>query len=122
MAMTTLIWHALVAGSWKISLVGIGAAMVVNGAYYAAYLAMDRLLLASSVTHEMVPPSFLHLIVIGMVVIGFLGVFALQTAASSLARSPVIRALYVHAANGFYCDIPARQITARIWGLTTPVP
>lgn len=122
MAMTTLIWHALVAGSWKIFLVGIGAAMVVNGAYYAAYLAMDRLLLTSSVAHEVVPPSFLDLLVIGMVVIGFLGVFAIQIAASSLARSPAIRALYVHASNGFYCDIPARQITARIWGLTTPVP
>jgi len=35
---------------------------------------------------------------------------------------PLVRSLYVHAANGLYCDIPARRITARFWGLTTPVP
>jgi len=49
-------------------------------------------------------------------------VFAIQVAASWLARLPMVRALYVHASNGFYCDIPARQITARVWGLETPVP
>jgi hypothetical protein len=57
-----------------------------------------------------------------IVVVGFLGVFAIQSAGTTLARLPVVRSLYVHAANGLYCDIPARRITARVWGLTTPVP
>jgi hypothetical protein len=30
--------------------------------------------------------------------------------------------LYVHATNGFYLDIPARRVTAWVWGGTAPTP
>jgi NAD(P)H-quinone oxidoreductase subunit 5 len=68
------------------------------------------------------PTSAFHIAVSGLVAIGFLAVFAIQATATNLARLPTIRSLYVHAANGFYCDIPARRLTARVWGLTAPVP
>ena len=121
-ALTTLIWHGLLAGSWRLAVATIlgGAAVAVT--YTLACLGIERLLLASSVAHAVVPPTMLDLAVSGLVVVGFLGVFAIQAAAATLARVPFIRALHVHASNGFYCDIPARQLTARVWGLSAPVP
>jgi NAD(P)H-quinone oxidoreductase subunit 5 len=121
-ALTTLVWQALLSGSWKLAAGGIAGGLVVSLAYVAAYLGVDAILQRSAVAHAVLPTSVFDLAVSGLVVIGFLGVFAIQAAATRLARLPGIRALHVHAANGFYCDIPARQLTARVWGLTTPVP
>jgi NAD(P)H-quinone oxidoreductase subunit 5 len=121
-ALTTLVWQALLSGSWKLAAGGIAGGLVVSLAYVAAYLGADAILQRSAVAHAVLPTSVFDLAVSGLVVIGFLGVFAIQAAATRLARLPGIRALHVHAANGFYCDIPARQLTARVWGLTTPVP
>lgn len=121
-ALTTLVWQALLSGSWKLAAGGIAGGLVVSLAYVAAYLGVDAILQRSAVAHAVLPTSVFDLAVSGLVVIGFLGVFAIQAAATTLARLPGIRALHVHAANGFYCDIPARQLTARVWGLTTPVP
>lgn len=121
-ALTTLVWQGLLAGSWRLTAATIlgGAAVAVT--YTMACVGIERLLRASSVAHAVVPPSTLDLAVSGLVVLGFLGVFAIQAAATTLARVPFIRALHVHASNGFYCDIPARQLTARIYGLSAPVP
>ena len=121
-AVTTLVWHGLVSGSVRLALASVAAGGFVTGAYVASFLAFDRLLAVSSVARDGLPPSSVDVFVSGLVVVGFLGVFAIQTAASSLARLPAARALYVHAANGFYFDIPARRLTARVWGLTAPVP
>jgi NAD(P)H-quinone oxidoreductase subunit 5 len=120
-ALTHLVWQALTAGAWRLAIQGILAGAVVSCGYFAAYLLIDRLL-ASSVSHQLVPPSALDAAVMGIVAAGFIGVFVLQALAGSLSHRPVIRSLYVHAANGFYFDIPARQLTARVWGRTTPVP
>jgi NAD(P)H-quinone oxidoreductase subunit 5 len=122
MALTTLVWQALLSGSWKLAAGGIAGGLVVSLAYVAAYLGVDAILHGSAVAQAVLPTSVFDLAVSALVVIGFLGVFAIQAAATTLARLPAIRALHVHAANGFYCDIPARQLTARVWGLTTPVP
>lgn len=122
LALTTLIWHGLIARSWRLAVTSILAAAAVAIAYTTACLGIERLLLASSVAHTIVPPSTLDLVVSGLVVGGFLSVFAIQTATTALARVPFIRSLHVHASNGFYCDIPARWITARVWGLSAPVP
>ena len=121
-ALTTLIWHGLLAGSWRLAAAAIIGGATAAIAYTAACLGIERLLLASSVAHAIMPPSTLDLVVSGLVVAGFLFVFAIQAAAAALARVSFIRALHVHASNGFYCDIPARQITARVWGLSAPVP
>jgi NAD(P)H-quinone oxidoreductase subunit 5 len=121
-ALTTLVWQALLSGSWKLAAGGIAGGLVVSLAYVGAYLGVDEILQRSAVAHAVLPTSVFDIAVSGLVVVGFLGVFAIQAATPSLARLPAIRALHVHAANGFYCDIPARRITARVWGLTTPVP
>jgi NAD(P)H-quinone oxidoreductase subunit 5 len=121
-AVTTLVWHGLVSGSVKLALASIVGGFIVSGIYLAGYQGVDRLLASSAVAREALPASSVDVIVGALVIVGFLGVFAIQVAASWLARLPVVRALYVHAANGFYCDIPARQITARVWGLNAPVP
>lgn len=121
-ALTTLVWQSLLTGSWPVAAGGIVAAVGVSSAYAAASLGIDRLLASASVSHAIGPASSLDAIVAVVVVVGFIGVFALQAASGSLARLPAARALYVHAANGFYLDIPARRLTARVWGLTAPVP
>jgi hypothetical protein len=121
-ALATLVWQSLLSGSWKLAAGGIAGGLVVSLAYVAAYLGVDAILQRSAVAQAVLPTSVFDLAVSGLVVIGFLGVFAIQAATTTLARLPAIRALHVHAANGFYCDIPARQLTARVWGLTTPVP
>jgi NAD(P)H-quinone oxidoreductase subunit 5 len=121
-ALATLVWHGLVSGRLRIAAAGIVAAGGVAVAYIAGVSGFERLLAAASVAREVAPPSSIDLAVAGLVVVGFLAVFAIQAAATLMGRIPLVRALHVHAANGFYLDIPARQLTARVWGLTTPVP
>jgi NAD(P)H-quinone oxidoreductase subunit 5 len=121
-ALTTLVWPALLSGSWRLAAAGITGGLIVSLAYVAAALGVDVILERSAVARQVLPTSAFHIAVSGLVAIGFLAVFAIQAAATTLARLPTIRSLYVHAANGFYCDIPARRLTARVWGLTAPVP
>ena len=121
-ALTTLVWHGLVAGSWRVAAAAVVGAAGVAGIYVVSLLGMDRLLAGSAVAHDALVPSTIDVVLGFLVVVAFLGVFAIQAAAETLARLPWIRALQVHAANGWYLDIPARQLTARVWGLTTPVP
>lgn len=121
-ALTTLVWPALLSGSWRLAAAGIAGGLIVSLAYVAASLGVDAILERSAVAQRVSPTSAFHIAVSGLVAIGFLAVFAIQATATTLARLPTIRSLYIHAANGFYCDIPARRLTARVWGLTAPVP
>lgn len=121
-ALATLVWQGFISGRVRIAVGGVAAAAGVVAAYVAGVTGFDRLLAMSSVARAVPEPSGIDLLVAGFVVAGFLAVFVIQFAATQLARLPAIRALHVHAANGFYLDIPARQMTARFWGLTTPVP
>ena len=121
-ALATLLWQSMLAGSWRLAGMGLAMACGVSILSAVAVEAATRLLAGASVARSIDPPSLLDTIVAMVVVVGFLGVFALQAAATLLGRHPLVRGLYVHAANGFYCDIPARILTARVWGLSTPVP
>jgi len=121
-ALTMLVWQALLSGSRWVSLAGMVAAIGVGLGYAAAYVGIDRLLGNAAIARDAGPASGFDTALAAIVVIGFLGVFAIQAAGMTLAHLPLIRSLYVHAANGFYCDIPARRLTARIWGLRAPVP
>ena len=121
-ALTTLVWQGFMSGKLRIVAMGVAAAAGVAAAYAAGVVGFDRVLAASSVARTVPPPSAVDMVVAGIVVAGFAGVFALQAAAPLFARLSVVRAFHVHAANGFYLDIPARQLTARFWGLSTPVP
>jgi NAD(P)H-quinone oxidoreductase subunit 5 len=121
MALTYLVWQALASGSGRIAAQGIAAAGMVSWLYLGGWLAIDHLL-ASSVSHQSIAPSPLDIAVIGVVAAAFVSAFVLQAAAARFSHWPAIRSLYVHAANGFYLDIPARRLTARVWGGAAPTP
>lgn len=120
LALTQLVWNGFATGVLGLSLRSLGSAVLVAAAYSAAYLAMDYLV-ASSSSHHSVAPSMLDRVVLAVVALGFTGVFVLQAISGSLVQRRWVRALYVHALNGFYIDIPARRLTARIYGVTAPV-
>jgi NAD(P)H-quinone oxidoreductase subunit 5 len=119
-ALTHLLWQSLAAGTWRLTAHGLSWAAMITGLYFAGYRLMDGLL-SHSISHQFVAASLLDTVVVGFVAIGFLAVFALQALANELSHLPLVQGLYVHAANGFYLDIPARRLTALIWGRSSPV-
>lgn len=120
LALTQLLWSGLATGVARLACGSVGRAGLIMGAYAIAYLGMDRLV-ASSTSHHAVVASPLNAIVLGLVALGFGGVFILQALSARFAQRRWVKALYVHAMNGFYIDIPARQITARFYGQSAPV-
>lgn len=120
LALTQLLWNGLATGLVGLSVRSLVNALLVTVSYSVAYLVMDRLV-TSSTSHHMVAPSMLQFAVLGLVALGFIGVFTLQALSGPLAKRRWVRALYVHAMNGFYIDIPARRLTARFYGQTAPV-
>jgi len=120
-AVTYLIWQALVTGTWKLA---VCSALIAGGvcvAYLEAYQAM-AFVLDGSITSPRAEASFGSVLVVALAAAGFLGVLILQLLIQSNVRTPVLDALHVHAANGFYLDIPARRLTARLWGRSDPTP
>ncbi len=121
LALTYLVWQALLSGSWSVVVRGIAAAAAVPALYLTGWYAIDRVL-ASSVSLQAVPPSAPDVLQVSLVLAGFMAVFALQIATRFSARRPALRSLYVHASHGFYLDIPARRLTAWVWGAKAPTP
>lgn len=121
-ALTTLLWQGFTSGRVLIAAGSLVTAVGLAAAYVLGVAGFELILAASSVARSVPPASTLDLIVACVVIMGFLAVFTIQSASQFLTRMPAVRTLSVHAANGFYLDIPARQFTARVWGLTTPVP
>lgn len=120
-ALTQLIWPALISGSGWVAGRTLAMAALTSLAYLLTFLAIDWALAPC------LPRLRQHLglsewLALGLIAPGFLGVFWLQTIANGPAVSSVLRSLYVHAANGFYLDVPARRLTARVWGQTSPTP
>lgn len=120
LALAQLLWNGLATGVAGLAVRGICNALLVAIAYSAAYLVMDRLV-ASSISHHALAPSRLDTVILALVGLGFIGVYTLQAIFGPFAQHRWVRALYVHAMNGFYIDIPARRLTARIYGVTAPV-
>lgn len=120
LALTQLLWSGLATGLIGLTLRSFANAWLVAVTYSVAYLAMDHLV-ASSTSHHMLIPSMLDAAVLGLVALGFVGVFALQALLGSLVQRRWIQALYVHAMNGFYLDIPARRLTAWFYRQAAPV-
>lgn len=121
MAMTQLIWSGFKTASWRIATKAVLAAVTLTGAYGAALFAMD-FALAGSVPHRQASVSILDEALIVMTFVCFCGLLTLPILANSPAGAAWLARFYVHVINGFYVDIPARQLTARFWGRTTPVP
>jgi NAD(P)H-quinone oxidoreductase subunit 5 len=120
LALTQLLWNGLATGFVGLAFRSVANALLVTVAYSVSYLAMDRLV-ASSTSHHTVVPSSLDFAVLGLVALGFVGVFTLQALSGSLTNHRWVRSLYVHAMNGFYIDIPARRLTAWFYRQTAPV-
>lgn len=120
LALTQLLWNGLATGIARLAIRSIANALLVAVTYSATYLLIDRLV-ASSTSHHTVVSSTLDAAVMALVGMGFVGVFTLQALSVSRARRRWVRALYVHAMNGFYIDIPARRLTSWFYGQTAPV-
>jgi NAD(P)H-quinone oxidoreductase subunit 5 len=120
LAISQLLWNGLATGIWGLCLRSVANAVLVVVTYTVAYLAVDRMV-ASSTSHHTVPASMLDVAVLVLVAMGFVGVFALQALAGPLGQRRWVKALYVHAMNGFYFDIPARRITAWFYRQAAPV-
>lgn len=121
LALVQIIWHAVCSGLLAVAARGVLMACAVGGLYVAGWWLMDAVL--SGVAS--VPASHstvFDVIVMSIVAAGFLAVFVLQAGASQLSRFKWMQKLYVHAVNGFYLDIPARRLTARVWGSRVPTP
>lgn len=119
MALTHLIWQTLATLSPGLVAVAVGKAATAAVAYCVGLLLTEHVLSAAEI--PLVTAQSLDPTVAILVALGFLGVFVLQAVAAGRG-GPWLSSLFVHAMNGFYLDIPARRITARFWGLKTPVP
>lgn len=58
----------------------------------------------------------------GFAVVAFVGLFAVQAFLWRSAKSPVGRALYVHALNGFYVGVLTARLLERCWPAPRPKP
>lgn len=121
LALAQLISTAISSGSVRVSLGALGVAAMVSVAYFSAYTLFELTIPKSSPAfHVNWAPS--HFLTWGVIASGFATIFALQAFAKSSCSHPGMRWLYVQAANGFYLDIPARRLTARVWGSASPTP
>jgi len=121
MALTQMIWHAMSSGMLAVAVRGVVMAGAAGALYIAGWRLMDAVL-AGSTAQPVLNISGFDLALMALVGVGFVGVFILQAGASRLARYRWMQLLYVHAVNGLYLDIPARRLTARLWGSQVPTP
>lgn len=119
-ALLQLLGNSFRAPALSLKLVGVCLAAGVTLSYYAAFLAMDAIL-ATSVSHQTVPPSMLDQVLTGVVAAGFVGIYLLQAALGRAREHRWLQALRIHAGNGFYFDVTARAITARVWRKPVPI-
>jgi NAD(P)H-quinone oxidoreductase subunit 5 len=120
-ALTQMIWHAMRSGMLTVAIRGVVLACGVAALYVAGWWGIDVILQQTASGKAAVTTTF-DLIVMSVVAAGFIGLFTLQALANNLARYPWMQKLYVHTVNGFYLDIPARRLTARVWGSRVPTP
>ncbi|MBX9790992.1 MAG: NADH-quinone oxidoreductase subunit L [Pirellulales bacterium] len=114
LAVVQLLWHALMTPNPRIWLRGIASAVAVCSAYALGYRLIDAAL-ADSIARELPRPSALDVAAWLLVLTGFAAMFGLQAGVEQAQRNPALRALWVHAVNGFYVDIFARRMVTRVW-------
>jgi len=120
-ALTQMIWHAMRSGLFAVATRGVVMAGAVGGLYIAGWWGMDAILAGTASWHAFETTAFDY-VVMAAVGFGFIGLFTLQAGANSISRYRWMQKFYVHAVNGFYLDIPARRLTARVWGSRVPTP
>jgi len=121
LALTQLLWPYFSRQSASLAIAGVLQAVIVCGCYLAVY---HLLWLMTSGRLDIAAPSpgFADLTAMLLVIAGFLGIFLLQILMVPLSQLPWMRALYVHAMQGFYLDIPSRKLAGMFWGKSYPVP
>ena len=112
LALIQLMWTGMKTCSVVVSLRTIFLAGLACVTYFGAYAVLDGVL-AGSVAHP--TTSGLPIVLLSMVAIGFLLVFCLQAVLATGRQPTFLHRLYVHAANGFYVDILARNLTWLVW-------
>ncbi len=111
-ALVQLLWTGLKTCSFVVSLRTVFTAILACAGYFGAYFIFSHLL-GSTVPHP--TSSGLSFLILGLVALGFLFVFALQAMLTTGWQPTKFRWLYVHASNGFYVDIMARNLTLLVW-------
>lgn len=113
MAMVHLLWSL-----WGITLsarsIGVGALLVaaVSAGYFALHLGF-KTLLGNSIVHPEIEPLAWPL---GAVIaLLFIAVLVLQEQIATAMAHPKMRALYVHARNGFYFNTLANRAVQKLW-------
>ena len=114
LAVGQLLWNALKTPNPRIWLRGIASALAVCSAYALGYRLIDAAL-ADSIARELPRPSAPDVVAWALVLTGFAAMSVLQAGVGQAQRSPALRALWVHAVNGFYVDIFARRLVTRVW-------
>lgn len=104
-----------------IGLRGLGSAVVVLVGYWLGFLAIDNALQVGSVAvaREWTLADQIPLAAIAALLSLLYLSANLPLRWKARFASP---SLYVHAANGFYLDVPVRRFTAWCWGLRSPAP
>lgn len=120
-AMTQLLWSGFSTGLWRLVTGSVLAAITLSVAYAAAFLIMDSVITSSATNHGSSLSIWDYTFIV-LAIAGFGALFTVQTLATSSSSAAWLAHFYVHTMNGFYVDIPARQLTARFWGRVTPVP
>ncbi len=112
LALTQLLWTGLKTRSVVVSLRTVFMALLSCVGYFGAYRILDQMV-ATSIAHPL--STGLPVVIMAVVAIGFLFVFGLQAILATGWQPPTLRWLYVHATNGFYVDILARNLTWLVW-------
>lgn len=108
-------------GSIKLCLISGMIGLLICGTYWGAHFSIDWWL-HEVATGERLAWSGWHAVLMLVVACGFAAVFTLQILAHYGSHWHWIRRFYVHAVNGFYLDIPARRLTAWLYGLHSASP
>lgn len=121
LSLTHLIADSIATGSPRIAVLGVTAALFISGIYFLSHTVLKELT-SEILTHEITQPSLAFYIAPVAIGIGFLTLGLLQLAITTFPNARIVQVLYVHAVNGFYCDIAARRVTAAIWRKSAPTP
>lgn len=119
-AMTHLIWQAMLTGSAALIARSIAAAAGVGLAYALAFTAVDAALSATVTPAPAALDSLGDQVIFAAAALGFLSVFMLQATIARYGHTAPLKALYVHAANEFYLGIPAQRLTMNLYRRLAP--
>ncbi|NDH07095.1 hypothetical protein EBX93_14445, partial [bacterium] len=121
LALTQLIWPFFASGNPRLAFGGLMSGLLVCASYVIGYQLIFRMT-SGGIDSGTTTTGMLGILVFLIVTVGFLSIFILQALMIPIGKIPFMRALYVHALNGFYLDIPSRRIAGIFWGKSSPVP